>query len=169
MVHHWVGFLLAPTPRKAQGAEVESARPASHRQGSEGSPTGRTHAPTPMPRSPVSCWIILLALSDASVSTTASRSRSSSVICVSTNSNRASKRLILACARSLILLKLFRPRMWDSGRDQLPPDVRFCRSQATVLFKSQGLWGCCLRRIRCLGGDHPRQSVGHGAVSLWVR
>src|ERR1700680_625371 len=37
-----------------------------------------------MPRRPASCWIILLALSDASVSTTASRSRSNSAICAST-------------------------------------------------------------------------------------
>src|SRR6516164_7999774 len=51
-----------------------------------------------MPRRAVSCWIILLALSEASVSITASRSRSSSAICVSTNSSRTSKRLILACA-----------------------------------------------------------------------
>ena len=76
-----------------------------------------------MPRSPVSCWIILLALTDASVP----RSRSSSVICVSTNSNRASKRLILACARSLGALPS--PNA-DSGRDQLPPDVRFAGKPA---------------------------------------
>ena len=37
-------------------------------------------------------------LSDASVSTTASRSRSNSAICASTSSNRASNRSILACA-----------------------------------------------------------------------
>src|SRR6185369_8908088 len=51
-----------------------------------------------MPRRAASCWIILLALSEASVSITASRSRSNSAICVSTNSSRTSKRLILACA-----------------------------------------------------------------------
>src|SRR6202050_664481 len=42
-----------------------------------------------MPRRAVSCWIILLALSDVSVSTTASRSRSSSAICVSTHADSA--------------------------------------------------------------------------------
>jgi hypothetical protein len=44
------------------------------------------------PRRLISCWIILLAWSGVSVSTTASRSRSNSAICASTSSNRASKR-----------------------------------------------------------------------------
>src|SRR5262245_16011328 len=60
------------------------------------------HAPARLhsepPRRLISCWIILLAWSGVSVSTTASRSRSNSAICASTSSNLASKRAILACA-----------------------------------------------------------------------
>jgi hypothetical protein len=45
-----------------------------------------------MPRRLVSCWIILPARSGASAAATSSHSRTSSAICTSTSSNRASKR-----------------------------------------------------------------------------